>query len=253
MAEGPREKIKYRRISEELSRDIRAGAWKVGDRIPSEPELAQTYGVSRGTVRNAVEQLVNEGMLRKEQGRGTFVISTLARLRKDLGWLASFTSQLHEGGIRPSTRVLEAGLIPAGEAEGIVREAFRLTGSDDVICIRRLRLGNDTPYAIQTVYLLPDKCPGILDESVDLTQLFKLYAERYDVRIIRADERICVATAGAEEATLLQIAPGEPVVIRDRVSMDQQEYPFEVLHSVDLGDLFEYRYQILADSTRMIK
>ena len=73
------------------------------------------------------------------------------------------------------------------------------------------------------------------------------------MHIIRAEEKICVAAAGTEEAALLELAPGDPVVIRDRLSVDQREYPFEVLHSVDRGDRFEYRYRILGDSTRLIK
>ena len=180
MSDEEREDVKYRRIWHDLRRDIQSGRWKVGQRIPSEPELADTFGVSRGTVRNAIEQLVNNQMLRKEQGRGTFVISSVPRLQKSLDWLASFTEQLRESGIKPSTDVLEAG-----------------------------------------------------------------------VRISFAHEVIRVAAAGAEEAALLEIAPGDPVVIRDRISADQDEYPFEVLHSVDRGDRFEYRYRILGDSTWM--
>jgi GntR family transcriptional regulator len=253
MSDEEREGVKYRRIWHELRRDIQSGRWKVGQRIPSEPELADTFGVSRGTVRNAIEQLVNNQMLRKEQGRGTFVISSVPRLQKSLDWLASFTEQLRESGIKPSTDVLEAGLVTAGQAGSRVMEGFALPATAEVVYVRRLRRGNGLPFAIQTVYLLPDRCPGILDEGVDPTHLFSLYAERYGVRISFAHEVIRVAAAGAEEAALLEIAPGDPVVIRDRISADQDEYPFEVLHSVDRGDRFEYRYRILGDSTWMMR
>ncbi len=253
MAEERRETIKYRRIRSELQSDIQSGRWKVGERIPSEPELADTYDVSRGTVRTAIEYLVRDGMLRKEQGRGTFVISTVPRLHKNLDWLASFTTQLHGDGIRPSTEVLETGLVPAGKAGDWVAKGLRVPATSKVVFIRRLRRGDGVPFAIQTVYLLPDRCPGILDEGVDLTRLFHLYAERYGVHISFANEFIRVATASDEEAALLEIAPGDPVVIRERVSADENRYPFEILHSVDRGDRFEYRYEISGDSTRMVK
>jgi len=253
MAVQENEGIKYRRIWRDLRQAIQSGRWKVGDQIPSEPELSETFGVSRGTVRNAIEKLVNDQMLRKEQGRGTFVISTVPRLQKDLEWLASFTDQLRESGIKPSTEVLEAGLVPVGQAEGRIIEGFGLPETAEVVYVRRLRRGDDLPFAIQTVYLQPDRCPGILDEGLDLTHLFRLYAERYGVRVSFAHEVIRVAAAGPEEAALLEIDPGAPVVIRDRISADQDEYPFEVLHSVDRGDRFEYRYQILGDSTWLKK
>jgi len=253
MAEERRGGIKYRRIWHELRRDIQSGRWEIGEQVPSEPELSDTYGVSRGTVRNAIEQLVSDGMLRKEQGRGTFVTSVVPRLRKNLDWLVSFTRQLRDDGIKPSTKVLAAGLMSAGQAGGRVIEGFGLAETDEVVYVRRLRRGNDVPFAIQTVYLRPERCPGILDKGTDLTQLFNLYAERYNTRISYAHEIIRVAAAGDDEAALLEIAPGDPVVIRDRISADQDEYPFEVLHSVDRGDRFEYRYQILGDSTRSVK
>lgn len=244
---------KYLRISRDLRRDIQSGRWQVGDQIPSEADLSDSYGVSRGTVRNAIEELLKDRMVRREQGRGTFVISTVPRLRKDLKWLASFTEQLQDSGIQPSTRVLEAGLVPAVQAQGRVIEAFGLPDTAEVIYIRRLRMGSGVPFAIQTVYLRPDRCADILDEGVDLTHLFHLYAERYDTRIAFAREIIHVAAADAEQAALLEISAGDPVVIRNRVSVDQDEYPFEVLHSVDRGDRFEYRYNIDGDSTRLVR
>jgi GntR family transcriptional regulator len=85
----------------------------------------------------------------------------------------------------------------------------------------------------------------------DLSHLFRLYETRYGVHISVADEIIRVGRAAEDEADLLEIGPGDPVVIRDRISLTEDREPFEVLHSVDRGDRFHYRYQIVADSTRL--
>jgi len=239
----------YLRIMEDLRAQITQGRWKVGEAIPPEPELERLYEASRGTVRRAVDELARQGYVVKKPGKGTFVLSTSPILQKRLGELASFTQQLTARGLMPTTRLLSAGRIRAAEVEGRVREAFGLTSEAEVIHIRRLRLGDGVPLAIQSVYLLPASCPGILEE--DLSHLFRLYETRYGVRINVADEIIRVGRAAEDEAALLEIAPGDPVVIRDRISLTQEEEPFEVLHSVDRGDRFQYRYQIVADSTRL--
>jgi GntR family transcriptional regulator len=210
--------------------------------------LQRTYNTSRGTVRRAVDELVRQGYVVKKPGKGTFVRSTSPILQKMLSELASFTQQLAARGLTSTTRLLSAGRIRAAEAEGRVQEGFGLA-DEEVIQIRRLRLGDGVPLAIQTVYLLPAFCPGILEE--DLSHLFRLYETRYGVRINTADEIIRVGQAAEDEAALLEIAPGDPVVIRDRISLTRDGEPFEVLHSVDRGDRFRYRYQIVADSIRL--
>jgi GntR family transcriptional regulator len=239
----------YLRIMEDLRAQITQGRWKVGEAIPPEPELERLYESSRGTVRRAVDELVRQGYVVKKPGKGTFVRSTSPILQKSLGDLASFTQQLTTRGLTPTTRLLTAARIRAAEAEGRVREGFGLTSEAEVIHIRRLRLGDGVPLAIQSVYLLPISCPGILEE--DLSHLFRLYETRYGVRISVADEVIRVGRAAEDEAALLEIGPGAPVVFRDRVSLTQDGEPFEVLHSVDRGDRFHYRYQIVADSTTL--
>lgn len=239
----------YAKIQEDLWRKIESGVYKIGDLIPSEPRLAEQYSVSRGTARRALDELARQGYVVKKPGKGTFVRSASPMLQKKLGELASFTQQLTARSLTPTTRLLLAGRIRAAEVEGRVREAFGLASEAEVIHIRRLRLGDGVPLAIQSVYLLPASCPGILDE--DLSQLFRLYETRYGVRISEADEIIRVGRAAEDEAALLEIAPGDPVVIRDRISLTQDGEPFEVLHSVDRGDRFQYRYQIVADSTRL--
>jgi GntR family transcriptional regulator len=237
----------YVQIQRDLRAKVESGQWPVGAKIPTEPELQKTYGVSRGTVRRAVDELARQGYVVKKHGRGTFVRSTSPILQKSE--LASFTHQLSAQGLAPTNRLLSAGRIRAAEAEGQVKEAFGLTNEAEVIHIRRLRLGDGVPLAIQSVYLLLASCPGILEE--DLSHLFQLYETRYGVRISLADETIRVGQAAEDEAALLEIAPGDPIVIRDRISLTPDGEPFEVLHSVDRGDRFQYRYQIVADSTRL--
>jgi GntR family transcriptional regulator len=239
----------YVQIQRDLRTKIESGHWAIGTKIPPEPELQKTYNASRGTVRRAVDELARQGYVVKKPGKGTFVRSTSPILQKKLGELASFTQQLSAQDLTPTTRLLSAGRIRAAEAEGRVREAFGLTSEAEVIHIRRLRLGDGVPFAIQSVYLLPASCPDILEE--DLSRLFRLYEIRYGVRISVADEIIRVSRASEDEAALLEIAPGDPVVIRDRISLTSDGEPFEVLHSVDRGDRFQYRYQIVADSTRL--
>jgi len=237
----------YVQIQRDLRTKIETGQWSIGAKIPPEPELQRTYNASRGTVRRAVDELARQGYVIKRPGKGTFVRSTSPILQKSE--LASFTQQLTARGLTPTTRLLSAGRIRAAEAKGRVREAFGLTSEAEVIHIRRLRLGDGMPLAIQSVYLLPDLCPGILEE--DLSHLFRLYENRYRVQVNVADEVIRVGRAAEDEAALLEIALGDPVVIRDRVSSAQDGEPFEVLHSVDRSDRFQYRYQIVADSTRL--
>jgi GntR family transcriptional regulator len=237
----------YVQIQRDLRTKIETGQWSIGAKIPPEPELQRTYNASRGTVRRAVDELARQGYVVKKPGKGTFVRSTSPILQKSE--LASFTQQLTARGLTPTTRLLSAGRIRAAEAKGRVREAFGLTSEAEVIHIRRLRLGDGVPLAIQSVYLLPDLCPGILEE--DLSHLFRLYENRYRVQVNVADEMIRIGRAAEDEAALLEIALGDPVVIRDRVSSAQDGEPFEVLHSVDRSDRFQYRYQIVADSTRL--
>lgn len=250
MRSGKREGSPYIRIWKDLQAQIEEGIYKPGDQLPSESSLAERYGCSRETVRHALRLLAEEGFILPEQGRGTFVISRSSRLRKRLGELASFTHQLEERGFQPKSLLLRKELVPADAVEGWVAEAFGLAGDEPLVHIQRLRLGDGMPFAIQSVYLLPSLCPGILEE--EFSSLFQLYEERYEVRISEADEVARVARATEEEAALLEIAPGDPVVIRRRLSLDQKGRIFEALCSVDRGDRFEYHYHIMLDETKAV-
>lgn len=240
----------YQTIWKDLRAQIERGVYKPGDRLPSEKSLAQKYGHSRVTVRRALRELAQEGFIEARQGRGTFVLRSKPRLHKRLGELASFTRQLGGSGFRPQSRLLRKELLSLEEVESWVVEAFGLGEGERLVHIRRLRLGEGLPFAVQSVFLLPALCPAILEQ--DFTSLFKLYKERYGVLITEAEEVLRVARASEEEAALLEIAPGDPVVLRQRISLDQQGRVFEILRSVDRSDRFQYHYRITLDETKAV-
>jgi GntR family transcriptional regulator len=234
---------KYYRIKKELLEELASGKFGVGDEFYTEPKLQQRYGFSRGTVRKALDELQQEGYLIRMSGKGTFV-ARIARIPRSRD-IEALSQLFRRAGLEPHTVVLEQGLVRAEDADGRVRveEGFGIQPETQVIRICRLRLGNGEPLAIQTVYLQPEDCPGLLEE--DLTQsLIGLYMDRYDRRLATADEILRVVPAEPQEARLLEIAEGTAVVIRDRISYDQENRPFEVLHAVDRAERFEYRYHI---------
>ncbi|MGB0386038.1 MAG: GntR family transcriptional regulator [Ardenticatenaceae bacterium] len=238
-----RKKPLYAIIEEELLSKIERGTWPIGHQLPSEQELQEQYKVSRGTVRHALRELELGGYINRMSGRGTFV-TRVTTLENETDEIRSFTQELSRAGLEPTSELLLAKIIQVKEATGSrVKEAFGIPDNAEVVHIKRLKKGNHVPLAIQSVYLLPSRCPDILNE--ELSDLFKLYQEKYKTRITRADETIKLSAASPEEASLLQAKNGTPLLIRERISYDQEGEPFEVLHSVDCADRLEYKYVIV--------
>jgi len=230
----------YFQIKRELLARIDSGEWGPGAQLPTEPELEEEFGASRGTVRRALSELSFEGRIHRRSGKGTFVAKLPPRTQSQE--IVSFTEQVRQRGHTPSTQVLEAEQLPASEVDSQVRQAFALSMDDQVIRIQRLRLGNGHPLSLQTVYLQPDSCPGILEN--DLGQLMPLY-EACGKRITYADETFRIEYVNSEEAALLDVTSGDAVVMRFRVSYLADGQPFEVLHSQDRADTFEFRHRLV--------
>ena len=231
----------YYQIKRALLSRIESGEWTPGTQLPTEQELQDRFGVSRGTVRRALDELVFEGRIRRRSGKGTFVREPPAPIQTPR--IVPYSEQVRQLGLRPSTQVLSAEIIPASQTEDTVRHTFNLGSDDPVIHIRRLRLGDDQPLSLQTVYLLPELCPGILER--DLTHLMPLYVS-YGQAIHHADEVIRVITCDGSEARLLGLQSGAPVVSRLRVSYLADGRPFEVLYALDRTDRFELRHRLYA-------
>lgn len=247
--------IKYHDIKELIESEITKGRFPPGSQLPSEPKLAEMYHASRGTIREALRNLEQDAVIARRSGIGTIVMR-----QPKAAQIVSFTDQVRNAGLEPSTEILSAKKIMASEAKGRVREAF-LLDEDSVATttlhrIERLRCGNGRPLAHQTVYLLAsDFGADALDESTLKSSLFSLYA-RYHRKVTWADEIILARVPTPEDARALRLsefAPEQPFIYtRERISYDQANQPLEVLESVDRGDLYTgYRYRILEDEQRL--
>jgi GntR family transcriptional regulator len=216
-----------------LLQQIRLGKLQPGDTIPPERELEQLYGLSRTTIRQAILELVQQGVLQRVQGRGTFVAKTAIPF--DLHHLTSFTEDMRARGKRPSSRLLELSVIPA---DPTIRDALVC---NTVIKIKRLRLADDKPMGIHTAFL-PDAFK--VDET-SLNQEGSLYAilsRRHHLELFTADETLEAVTANEEESQLLGIVPGAPVLRIERLSYDSRGEPREFVVMRYRAD--EYKYYV---------
>lgn len=182
-----------------------------GDMLPSERQLCADYGVSRITVREALGQLVSEGVLVRTQGKGTFVAHERVRSRLHI---ASFHDDMRRMGLEPSTVVLSAALAtPPPET----RERLRMTPGADAYRIRRLRLADGLPMSVDDAWYNAGLLPGL--DEVDLqTSLYEVLNRHYGRPIDHAEQSVSAGLAGEDIGRLLELPGSGPVLKFDRVS-----------------------------------
>lgn len=207
-----------------------------GSPIPSERELADRYGVSRLTVRSAIGKLVEEGLLTRARGKGTF---TAARRMELQIYLMSFTGDMRRRGLVPTTEVLglSAEVPPSDTAT-----ALGLDGGQPAHRLARLRRADGVPLAVERGWYHPGPLPGLLDQ--DLTgSLYELLASHYDLRFDHASQTVWAEAADRETARLLGIRAGDPLLVFRRISSTRGE-PVEDITSWYRGDRYQVSMQL---------
>jgi len=225
---------KYYQLMEIIKEMIRSDKLKQGMRIPSENELQEKYRLSNTTVRKAINELLHEGIIYREQGKGTFLAK--ARVDQELTKITSFTEDMLRRGLKPSSKVISVDVIlPPPE----VISSLILDKNEEVIKIGRLRLVNREPMAIQTSYLPYKLCPGI--EKEDLTQsLTVILRNRYNLHLVKAIQNLYPSLADDYESRMLKLSKGSPVLIAERISYLSNNRPAEFLKSVYRGDRYKF-------------
>lgn len=237
----------YVEIMEYLRRQIREGRLQPGDRIPSERELAERFGASRMTVRHALDQLAWEGVIRREQGRGSFVAEP--KIPLGLQFLTSFSEDMRRRGLEPSSRLLSVAIV---EADDTVAGQLALAVDRRVTSLRRVRYANAEPLSIEHVQvpyrLLPDLADHVRERfRGHRTTFFSLYErfERVGIVLQRARQTIEATVATAEQARWLQVREGSALLLLTRVSYDTTGRSVELVRSWYRGDRYRYETELV--------
>ena len=215
-----------------LADEIAAGRLAPSDRLPTEQELAAWLGVSRMTLRHALAELAQRGLVTRTVGRsgGTFVAAP--KLEQDLTVLAGFSHQLRRYGLVAGARVLAAAQIPASATAAA---ALEIGQGEPVYEVRRLRLADGQPILLEHSQFPAHRCPGMLDYRLD-GSLYELLEEKYGQRPHRARESLEPVAAGVREAEALQIAEGAPLMLVERTAYAKSGMPLEFARDLFRGD-----------------
>lgn len=204
-----------------------------GTLIPTERALAEQYGTSRTTVRQAIGELVAEGRLDRTQGRGTFVAPPkVTHVRQ----LTSFTDDAASQGMTASARILDISEAPA---DTVTAKRLALEPGTGVHRVERIRLVNGEPLAHETAFLageLPDLAANVEVRG----SLYSALREDYGIRISDVEDTVETKLAGPEEVRLLDVEMGAPMLLVHRLGLDPDGRPVEWTESVFRGDRFRF-------------
>ena len=230
----------YARLADVLTRRIASGEWSPDHPLPAETTLATGYGVSVGTMRKAMQQLVEEGLLERRQGSGTFI--RRARMDKSLFRFFRYSGG-RAGGAVPGSRILRRDVVAAGQWP----EAARGLGSTDrLIRIERLRLWDSEPFLAEEIALPLTLFAPLMEIDPERLGplLYPVYEEACGQIVASAEEILTVGEADAAVSRLLNCRPGAPVVMIERRAFAHDRSPLEWRRSHGRGDQFSYRVEI---------
>lgn len=233
----------YFQLREALVREIRERGLEPGDRLPTEAELERRYGVSRSTIRQALNELAAEGIVHRIQGKGTFVGTPRIQ---HVPVLTSFSELLRAQGYRPSHRLLDSSVVPAP-----VEVAEGLQAAEGASCryLRRLFLADDDPVGLAETWL-PREVLGsgddlLEDGEIEHGSLYELLqSDAIGLALHRAVETINPGVAEAADARLLACEPASPLLVIRRITFTPEDRPVEWTRLLFAGDRYEYRVEM---------
>jgi GntR family transcriptional regulator len=233
---------RYYQLKEIIRERIVSGDWTPGSLIPSERELCERYGISRMTARQSITELVNEGLLYREQGKGTYV--GRPKIAQQLLRLTGFSEDMQARAQRPGAKVLSAEMWPADETTA---ERLRIRTGQPIYRLQRLRLADAEPLALETSCISFIGCERMLDNDLERDSLYQLLEVTYDVPPLEAEQEFEADLAGDEEAILLEVLTGSPVLRTRRVTTTRRNQPIEYATSVYRGDKYRFYTRMVRD------
>ena len=213
----------YSQLFSRLRAQIESGEYKAGDRLPPERELAEWLNVSRITARQAIDALVESGMVFRERGRGTFVAEP--KMRGLIGF-TSFSEDMRARGYTPHSQILTQELTFLDEQ---LQKVLKIGPQEMALHLVRVRMADDRPVALQSAYLPHRLCPGLENEDLSEASLYSVLREKYYINPAWTEAELEALPALDEEARFLQIEKHDPVLVVRGITFTDS---FDVVESV---------------------
>jgi len=231
----------YYQLKEILQEMIENEELKPGDMIPAERELCELQGVSRMTVNKAIMYLVNEGIIYREQGKGTFVSSP--KEKQQISKLKGFTEEMEDKGVKSQTKILSFKLKPATKQ---IKKILEIEDSQiNLIEVKRLRFSNDEPLAIETVWLPQHLFNDMTKDMIEGKSLYSIFREQYGINPIKAKQTIEPIILSEYECKLLNQNPNSIALMFKRTTYSNDGTPIEYTNSIYRSD--RYKYEIILE------
>jgi GntR family transcriptional regulator len=229
----------YQQLAMRLRRQISDGVFQPGDRLPSEEALCVQFGVSRITVRAALDQLVDDSLLWRKRGKGTFVSSR--PVQHELIHLTDFVEDMAKAGLSPSSRVTFWGEEPASEE---VSSALELSPGTPIVRLDRLRIADRAPIAFDVTYL-PLRYGRLLDrQRLETETIYHQLETQYGIPVVSGTFVITASRASAEMATSLAVERGSPLLVINRTSYGESRDPIYYQIRTYRADRVQYRVEL---------
>ncbi len=201
----------YVQLYEILKKKIESGEWGVGSQIPVEEDLCKTYEVSKATVRIAIMDLVRQGYLTRQQGKGTFVCKRI--IPEGLMMSTSFKELMFEAGINYSTTLLAQTMIMPTDDLDV---KLGIPEDKHIIYIKRLQIADNEPILLQESFIPYHLCPQLLAEDVVNNSIFELLEKKYRTKVTKVKDYIEITYPGPDELKLLNMPEGSPALLLEQ-------------------------------------
>jgi GntR family transcriptional regulator len=223
----------YQQLYTILREEIVNGRWKPGEMMPSETELIEIFDVSRITIRQALEKLVEDGLIYRRRGKGTFVAKP--SIEQGLNRIISFTEDMRRRGLEPGTQVISASIVPASDE---IAGRLNIREGEELARFERLRLADGDPMSVEVSHLVLRYCPGILAHDYAQRPLREELEKSYGIYLVQARQVIRAVAAKPAMAALLSIETRAPLFYIERISYSQRDLPIEFLQLYHRGDRY---------------
>jgi GntR family transcriptional regulator len=231
----------YIQLIDILREKVQLAEWIPGDQIPGEQDLCERYQVSRTVVRQALKELEYEGVISRQKGKGTFI--SLPKISEGLVQkLTGFYQDMVERGLKPGTKVLHQNVIPSNDK---IARFLNIKPGEQVIDIQRLRFINDEPIQIVTTYIPYAICPELASVDLSNQSLYEFLEKESGIVLAKGHRYIEAVLANEQEATLLGIERGAPLLLLDSVSFSENGEPIEYYHALHRGDRSRFEVELV--------